>query len=181
MEFFGNQTQNAVISFQKAFGLVPDGIVGPKTWDALMPYINGYTYYTIKNGDSLYSIALYFKTTVNSIIFANPQIDYNNLQIGATIIVPFGNIVPTNISYTSNILEMNLNSMKTIYPFLQISSIGSSNLGKSIPVIKFGNGSKEVLYVGATHANVCVPQLHLFNLLHKYLSMFACFLFQNIV
>ena len=26
-EIFGNQTQNAVINFQKSFGLTPDGIV----------------------------------------------------------------------------------------------------------------------------------------------------------
>ena len=75
---------------------------------------------------------------------------------------------------------LNITALSAIYPFLQISSIGSSNLGKSIPAIKFGNGSKEVLYVSATHANVCVPQLHLFNF-YNYLSIFACFLFQNIV
>ncbi len=32
---FGNRTKNMVMSFQKANGLSADGIVGPKTWDAL--------------------------------------------------------------------------------------------------------------------------------------------------
>lgn len=32
---FGNKTDAAVKAFQKAKGLTPDGIVGPKTWDAL--------------------------------------------------------------------------------------------------------------------------------------------------
>ena len=32
---FGNLTQNAVLSFQQANGLVADGIVGPKTWEKI--------------------------------------------------------------------------------------------------------------------------------------------------
>ena len=32
---FGLNTLNSVKSFQSAFGLTPDGIVGPSTWDAM--------------------------------------------------------------------------------------------------------------------------------------------------
>ena len=63
-----------------------------------------------------------------------------------------GFIVPTNISYSYSILKININSLKTIYPFLQISSAGRSILGNDIPVIKIGNGTKEVFYSGAIHA-----------------------------
>lgn len=158
---FGRKTKDSVIVFQKSVELTADGIVGPKTLSTLMPYINGYTIYTVKPGDTFYSIAIQFGTSVNSIIFANPQINYNNLQIGQVIIVPNGTIIPTDVSYTSQILSMNINSLKSIYPFLQLSSIGFSNLGISIPAIRFGNGTKEVLYVGGTHANewITVPLL----------------------
>jgi peptidoglycan hydrolase-like protein with peptidoglycan-binding domain len=36
---FGVKTNSAVIAIQKAHGLVQDGIVGPKTWNALMKYL----------------------------------------------------------------------------------------------------------------------------------------------
>lgn len=32
---FGTQTRNSVIQYQKKYGLVPDGVVGPNTWRSL--------------------------------------------------------------------------------------------------------------------------------------------------
>lgn len=171
---FANRTQTAVIKFQKDNNLTPDGIVGEKTWNYLMPYINGYISYTIKNNDTFFNLAEKYNTTVNALIFANPGIDYNNLNIDDKIIIPIGSIVQTNISYTSEILDLNLNSLQKIYPFLEFQIIGRTVLGKPITSIKFGTGKKEVFYNAAIHGNewITSPLLMKFleNLCKSYVN-----------
>ena len=68
---FGRMTNRAVILFQKRNGLTPDGIVGPKTADAIIPYITGYVPVTIQQGDSFYRLARRYNTTTEAIIKEN--------------------------------------------------------------------------------------------------------------
>ena len=126
---FGNNTRNAVIWFQTNFGLqTVDGIVGPRTWEALRPYIDG----------------------------------------------GLGFIVPTNISYSSSILEINIDTLKRLYPFIEVTSAGTSINGVDIPVIKIGNGQKEVFYSAAIHANEWISS----PLVMKFLADY-CYSYQN--
>lgn len=94
---FGNQTQAAVMAFQRSRGLVVDGIVGIQTWTALgvncgtpppPTCLPGSQPYTIRAGDTLYTLAIRFNTTVEAIMRINPGIDPNNLQIGQVICIP---------------------------------------------------------------------------------------------
>lgn len=58
------------------------------------------------------------------------------------------------MNYSYSILKMNINSLKTMYPFLEVTSAGKSVLGNDISVIKIGRGEKEVFYSASIHANV---------------------------
>ncbi len=99
---FGNQTKNAVIIFQREFGISQDGIVGSNTWNKLSSFFY---------------------------------------------------IVPTDISYGSNILEINSKGFASKFPFLEQGNIGYSILGKELKYFKFGNGPKQVFYNGSIHGN----------------------------
>lgn len=126
---FGVSTKNAVMNFQKSFGLSSvDGIVGSNTWTALQPYIDG-------------------------------ALDF---------------IIPTNISYSHSILQINLNTLKKLYPFLEIGNAGYSILGNSIPYIRIGNGSKEVFYSGSIHANEWITTPVLMQFIADY-----CYCYKN--
>ena len=165
---FGNNTKNSVTTFQKKFRIYPDGIVGENTWNALFPYIYGYTTYIIKNRDTLFSIANNFNTSINRIIAANPSINPNSLEIGSKIIIPFGKIIPTNISYSYNILNMNISALKRIYPFLEIGTIGNSVLKNPLFYIKIGIGKKEIFYNASFHANEWITTPILMKFIEDY-------------
>lgn len=158
-----------LLIFNETSGLVPDGIVGTATWNALYPYLNGYTLYTVRSGDTLYGIANRFSTRINRILYANPNLEPNSIFPGQKIVVPFSYIVPTNISYTYEIMQSNITALKRIYPFLQIESIGESALGRDLTVIRIGRGTKQVFYNGSFHANEWITT----PLLMKFIENFC--------
>jgi len=151
---FGPRTQAAVMAFQSNNALVPDGIVGVATWNIFLRLLRGYDIYTIQSGDTLYSIAQRFYTTVNAILTANPGIDPLSLRVAQRIIVPYGiDVVFTDIDYTYEILEIQIQGLKARYPFLETGIIGRSVMGKNLYYIRLGYGTNEVSYNASHHAN----------------------------
>ncbi|AGA70773.1 putative glycosyl hydrolase [Desulfitobacterium dichloroeliminans LMG P-21439] len=87
---FGVRTEAAVKQFQRDRGLVPDGIVGPLTYNALFqpgPQPD-YILYTIKAGDTFYKLSLSYGVSVDEIIAANPGVNPYQLRIGQRIRIP---------------------------------------------------------------------------------------------
>ena len=166
---FGRITNRAVILFQKRNGLTPDGIVGPKTADAIIPYITGYVPVTIQQGDSFYRLARRYNTTTEAIINANPEADPLNIFPGQRINVPLNfNIVPTAISYTALLNHYCLQGLRARYPFITLNTIGRSRLNTPLTVATIGAGSRHVFYNAAHHANEWITIPILLKFLEDY-------------
>lgn len=133
----------------------------------------GYVVYSVKPGDNVYDIANEYKTSVERIIVSNPNINIYSMRPGTEIIVSVGNVVNTQVSYSSEILEKNIRNLKLIYPFLEVGEIGKSVLNKSLPYIKIGNGNKKVFYSAAFHANEWITSPVLMKFLEEYAQAFV--------
>ncbi|MGI5849978.1 MAG: M14 family metallopeptidase [Christensenellales bacterium] len=151
--FFGPQTRQAVIEFQKNFGLIPDGIIGRDTFRIMERYLLGYDIYTIRPGDTFYNIAERYHTNLALLMAANPGIDPYLMKIGQQITVPFGiDVVDTNIDYTYAVLERDIMGLKARYPFIETGVAGFSTLGRNLYYIRLGSGPNQVFYNGAHHS-----------------------------
>ena len=78
------------------------------------------------------------------------------------------NIVPTNRNYNYEVLRHNIDELKIAYPFLEIGNIGYSVLGKAIPYIRIGSGTKEVLYHASIHANEWITSIVLMKFIENF-------------
>ena len=97
---FGSMTHSAVMAFQRDSHIAIDGIVGPRTWTALGVNCGttptpppstcpaGTRPYTIAAGDTYFTLARRFNTTVDAIMRANPGVNPDNLRIGQIICMP---------------------------------------------------------------------------------------------
>lgn len=159
---FGRGTESAVRYFQSVNRIRPDGIVGAVTWRILEKYIRGHFRYTLKRGDTYWLLANKYGTTVDAIRLANPDINSDFLQIGQIINIPFGyNVVPVDIPYSYDLTRLVIEGLAVRYPFLKVSVIGKSVMGKNIYSVQQGRGVRVVSYNAAHHANewITIPVL----------------------
>lgn len=171
---FGEQTKLAVKEFQKNNYLEADGIIGPKTYAKLNPLLIGYDTYTIQPKDTLWEIAIKYYTTVNKILVANPSLNPYSLKIGQKIIVPFGiDIVDTDIGYNYEIMERDIQGLKTRYPFIEVGIAGKSVLGKNLYYIRLGKGTNKVFYNGSHHATEWITTPLLMKFIENFLKSFT--------
>ncbi len=82
-------------------------------------------------------------------------------------------IVQTSINYTYETMISDLHKLNSTYPFLQIQNTGYSVLGKKLPVIRLGHGSKEVFYSASFHAQEWITTVILMKFIEDYCSAYV--------
>ncbi|WP_144548024.1 M14 family metallopeptidase [Bacillus sp. X1(2014)] len=128
--------------------------------------------YQIQQGDSLWSIAQQMNLPLKAMELTNPELDASNLSPGQTIKVPTRinwRIVQSGQKYDYSNLLKDINRLKEIYPFIQVSNIGNTVLGRDIPEIMVGTGEKKVHYNGSFHANEWITSMAIMTFLNDYL------------
>lgn len=128
--------------------------------------------YQITPGDSLWRLAGSRNLPLDAILLLNPNLNPNFLQIGQTIQLPLRvdwRIVSGKQDYDYNTMMFDIRRLQAIYPFLRVSSIGNTVLGKDIPEIEIGNGEKQVHYNASFHANEWITTPILLTFLNDYL------------
>lgn len=108
---FGSGTRQAVVAFQQAMRLEPDGIVGKNTWKSLYDTYRGIQQnipdsspdsgtirYVVQAGDSLWLIAQRYNTTVSAIKSLN-GLSGDLLSVGQVLKIPVSQNTST-IQYT---------------------------------------------------------------------------------
>ena len=166
---YGPRTESAVRRFQMRQSLPADGVAGPRTWAALRPWLVGYRRIRIVQGDSFWRLARRYGISVESIAAANPELDPTNLPAGGEIVVPFAfEVVPTDISFTYEVLSLCIEGIAARYPDVRTGSFGQSVLGRDLPRLTLGYGPHRVFYNAAHHANEWITTPLLMRFAERY-------------
>jgi g-D-glutamyl-meso-diaminopimelate peptidase len=144
-----------------------DGLAGPRTQAALLPWYRGYVTHTVVRGDTLWRVAGRYDTTLSALETANPGLDPFDLRIGQrlTVPLPFA-VVPTDIPWSSALAEYAAQGLTARYPALRRESLGRSVLGRELTALTLGEGARRVLFTAAHHANEWITA----PLLMKYIE-----------
>ena len=171
---FGPETLAATRAYQSAFGLVPDGVAGSRTWASLESWLTGFFRRTVRPGDTLYNLARANGITVRALETANPGVTPTRLRVGSMLTVPRPyDVVDPGIRFTPTYLALCLRGLAARYPFLEAGSAGTSVMGRPLHTVKLGTGPNQVFHNASHHANEWITTPLLMKFLEKYAHAYA--------
>lgn len=132
--------------------------------------------YVIQAGDTFYDLSRRFNISLADLLSANPGVDPRRLLIGQTIILPIGKgntIVDTSSEYGYAELIEDLSELQQSYPFVEVTNIGQSVLGKDILAVRIGTGANEIHYNGSFHANEWITTPLLMKFIEDYAQAYS--------
>ena len=141
---YGHQTELAVRQFQNMAGLKTDGVVGPSTWKELLVKDEDQaetdtSTYQVRSGDSLWTIANRFDTSINDLRAAN-NISGNTIRVGQKLRIPGSNI--------------NQRSVEVLNWWNQVSRLFPRNSTATLTDVETGLSFRVKRLYGTKHADV---------------------------
>ncbi|MED3622915.1 M14 family metallopeptidase [Neobacillus thermocopriae] len=128
--------------------------------------------YQVQPGDSLWSIARNRNLSLDAVLLVNQNINPNQLQVGQIIKVPIRitwRLVQGRQFYDYTKMMRDIRRLQSVYPFMQVNTIGESVLGNDIPELLIGNGTKRIHYNASFHANEWITTPVLMTFINDYL------------
>ncbi|MCD8037930.1 MAG: M14 family metallopeptidase [Lachnospiraceae bacterium] len=143
-------------------------------WAKRLPYLRGYTTHVIVQGDTLWSIAERYGTSVLAINTANPELEARNLRPGTRIYVPYSfELVSEEVPYTSELTQLIMEGLQVRYPFLSTGCFGKSVMGNGLCYVRLGEGPVQVSYNASFHANEWITTPVLLKFAEEYAKEYA--------
>ncbi|MDL4839705.1 M14 family metallopeptidase [Aquibacillus rhizosphaerae] len=130
------------------------------------------TNYQIKSGETIWAIAQRRNISPDAISLVNQSVNPNVLQVGQSIRIPVRvtwRIVNDPNEYDYGKMQLDMQELINVYPFIVQEVIGSSVMGKNINELRIGNGSKRVHINGSFHANEWITTPTIMTFLNDYL------------
>lgn len=171
---FGTETLDAVRHFQSISGISTGGVVARLTWQKLLPYLKGYRTTTLSAGNTLWSIAKQYGTSLAAVITANPTLEPMNIPSGTTIVIPMSfPLVPTNIQYSWELTSYIVEGLTMRYPFIKLETPGDSVMGHGLYSLVIGSGSRKVFANASHHANEWITTPMLLKFIEDYAQAYS--------
>ncbi|NLO96985.1 MAG: peptidase M14 [Peptococcaceae bacterium] len=82
-------------------------------------------------------------------------------------------IVATNINYTYNVMEANIQELQRRYPFLEVGIAGQSILGRNLYYLKLGSGPNQVFYNASHHSLEWITTVLLMKFSENFLQAYV--------
>lgn len=153
----GSLVEMIQLSLSRAgfFDSAVDGIFGPVTQRAVVDFQNSFGL----PADGIVGINTWDKLSVFIKGYCYKSLGFK--------------LIPTNISYSYELVKNLTDGLKKSYSFITADKIGSSTMGKDLPLLVIGNGNKNLFITAAFHANEWITIPIILKFAEEYLEAYS--------
>lgn len=153
----GSLVEMIQLSLSRAgfFDSAVDGIFGPVTQRAVVDFQNSFGL----PADGIVGINTWDKLSVFIKGYCYKSLGFK--------------LIPTNISYSYELVKNLTDGLKKRYSFITADKIGSSTMGKDLPLLVIGNGNKNLFITAAFHANEWITIPIILKFAEEYLEAYS--------